>query len=70
MEGVNWRSVIPSINCALTGGGFGFRVRSPIPLSSAACEYFYGAPCRDAVTVVIETILVAILVAQVIPYRE
>jgi peptidoglycan/LPS O-acetylase OafA/YrhL len=39
-------------------------------MSSAACEYFYGAPYRDAVAFVIDPILVAILIAQVIAFRE
>jgi peptidoglycan/LPS O-acetylase OafA/YrhL len=38
--------------------------------TSAAGEYFYGAPYRDAVAFVIDPILVAILIAQVIAFRE
>lgn len=38
--------------------------------SSAAGEYFYGALYRDAVAFVIDPILVAILIAQVIAFRE
>jgi hypothetical protein len=39
-------------------------------ISSAACEYFCGAPYRDTVAFVIDPILVAILIAQVVAFRK
>jgi len=39
-------------------------------VTSAACAYFYGSVYRDAVGFIVDPVLVAILIAQVITFRD